>query len=236
MGVGELSAGQIRRSIQRFNDYARDLESADDSNFTDRLNVFVEFCRADPTISRVHQQLMGVPRVDLHSWLEESGHRREAIFPTDVESRLSLMYQVLLAVQVGKPDIINFAISAMGLSGRVDTYVAAFSTNVVRPLVRELRYRLEDIDLPPDSSQLVRASVVQVITNTGTLVQQVAPHAGQATMNTTLDHAQLQVLVKALRDAVVRADLEPAAKQNAVEVANAIAEEAASPTPQCRSA
>jgi hypothetical protein len=40
------------------------------------------------------------------------------------------------------------------------------------------------------------------------------------------------VLVKALRDAVVRADLEAAANENAVEVANAIGEEAASPTPR----
>jgi hypothetical protein len=234
MGVGQLPAGQIRRSIQRFNDYAEDLVSADDNTFEDRLSMFVEFCRTDPTISRIHQQLLGVPHVDLEGWLETAFSTREAIFPTDPERRLSLMYQLLLAIQSKSVNFLNLVLVVFPVTGNVEAHTRAFCSAVIAPLVRDLRYRIDEIQLPDDNSQVVGASVLQIIHNTGTLVQQVAPHAIQPSMATTaiLDHAQLRTHVEALREAVSRLDLPASIKQEAVDVVNAIAEESASLTPR----
>jgi len=235
MAIGDLSAGQIRRSIQRFDDYGEDLVRADDDTFKDRLNVFVEFCRTDPTASRIHQQLLGVPDTDVKRWVDQAVQKREAVFPTAADLRLSLMYQLLLELQSGHIDLLNFASRVFpAQTASVDHYTRAFCSAVVRPMVRELRYRVRDIALPDDDSQVVDAHVLQIIHNTGTLVQQVAPNAIQPSMTakTALDHAQLRLQVNALREAVSRLDLPAIMKQEAVDVVNAIANESASSTPR----
>jgi hypothetical protein len=38
-----MKAGKIRRSIQRFEDYSRDLTSSDMNSFEDRLNLLVSY-------------------------------------------------------------------------------------------------------------------------------------------------------------------------------------------------
>lgn len=38
-----MKAGKVRRSIQRFEDYSRDLISSDMNSFEDRLNLLVSY-------------------------------------------------------------------------------------------------------------------------------------------------------------------------------------------------
>ena len=80
-------------------------------------------------------------------------------------------------------------------------------------MFRELEFRLADIlsALPPDA-EMVSASVLQIISNTGTFVQQVAPNSPGATMSTSLDRVRRllssprrQSVTLAEHEAIVRA-------------------------------
>ena len=234
MTMDTLRAGQVKRSPQRFSDFGADLSAADQTTIEDRLAMFVEFCSTDPTISIIHEQLLNVPNVDLATWMLNAKEARTAIFSTNLDQRLSLMYQIVPAVRTEKLQTCWISsIEIIGSSAtRIDRMIAEFTTVIVQPMVRELRYRLADIHLPPDDSQIVGASVVQVIANSGTLVQQVAPHSSQVTMNTAMGHAQLQSCARDLLEAVRRSNLEDGAKRDAEQVATAIAEELSSSSPR----
>jgi hypothetical protein len=167
----QLNAGQIRRAIRTFRDYSGDLLNADSSSFADRLRMLIRFCESDAVFSTLHTQLINHPTADLNRWLSERGNPRDArlsglVFPTDVEERISLQYQLLVA-GANEPE---YLIGRLHLwfyinHGRVSDYIGRFAQTILTPMFREIGYRLEDIEvqLPADRTTEVSLASLQII-------------------------------------------------------------------------
>ncbi len=100
-----FKSSQAHRSIQRFRDYADDLLRSDYDTFDDRLKQFVHFCGNDEAIRNIHEQLINHPNVDCEGWLRERTSQMGSFagsarldFPTNVDERISLMYQLLVSI------------------------------------------------------------------------------------------------------------------------------------------
>lgn len=178
----KFSAGTVRNSIQRFEDYSGDLLNSDMDSFDDRLSMLVDFCQSDEVFSAIHEQLISVRDVNFQQWYEEvkgtmggmvgSGELR---FPTKIEPRISLMYQLLVKVESKEIDFLDFCISFFVTdSNRISAYVRAFNEIVTAPLVRELTYRLENLieELPADKKELVPVTSIQIIHSAQNVIQQ----------------------------------------------------------------
>lgn len=178
------TAGQFRRSVQRFNDYGADLSGSDMNTFEDALNVFLDFCEQDPVFSSIHGQLLSVRGVDFESWyrarmatvgsMSGSG---QLLFPTDAEARMALMYELLRRIRAKEFDVLNFSVPFFALgTSKIDAYFRAFNDAITRPLVRELSYRLQDASdaIPKEASEIIPATTIQIIHQATNVIQQSA--------------------------------------------------------------
>jgi hypothetical protein len=184
----QYRAGEIRRSLQRFSDFANDLLASDYNTFEDRLNLLISFCESDAVFANIHKQLMNFEAIDFDAWIKErfatmggmSGSG-ELLFPTNLEARMSVMYQLLVAVRDKRIDWMQFGITFFATdSTRYDEYIYTFNEAITRPLVRELSYRLRDMEesLPTDKTAPVAASAIQIIHHATNVIQQTASGTG----------------------------------------------------------
>ncbi len=177
-----MKAGKVRRSIQRFADFANDLLAADMNTFDDRLSLLIKYFENDELFESIHNQLTKYSNVDFDSWYEEirstvggmvgSGDLR---FPTDLDNRLSLMYQLLCNIEKERIEFFGFcSLFFVVDSSRYDGYICAFNQAISEPLFRELAYRLEDIqeELPENNKEEVGAHVFQIIQHAENVIQQ----------------------------------------------------------------
>ena len=180
----ELSVGKIRRSLRRFEVFAGDLTRSDMNTFNDRLKLLMDYCKTDPVLSVIHTQLINMPSVDFDAWHNEilstvggmvgSG---DLTFPTNLEERMALMYQLLDKVDRNKIDLINFAHNFFATGDRhIDSIIYAFNEAVVDPLARELAYRIEDLEeeMPENNKEIYPLANIQIIHNAANVVQQSA--------------------------------------------------------------
>lgn len=180
----ELSAGKIRRSLKRFEDFAGDLARSDMNTFNDRLRLLMDYCKSDPVLSVIHVQLINMPSVDFDSWHKEvlstfggmvgSG---DLTFPTDLEERMALMYQLLDKVNREEIDLIDFAHNFFIIGDNsIDSIIYSFNEAVVEPLARELSYRIEDLEeeMPENNREVYPLANIQIIHNAANVVQQSA--------------------------------------------------------------
>lgn len=177
-----MRVGKVRRSVQRFVDYANDLLRSDDGTFDDRLNLLIHFCSTDPLMSHLHEQMLNHPRIDIAAWHKEvvEPSRRvignaQLTFPTDIDERMSLMYQLLYKINNKEVDFFNFCIDCFSDQyGNTDTRIHSFNQAVSEPLFRELGYRLEDLDeeLPDDTMADVNPATFQIIHYAENVIQQ----------------------------------------------------------------
>ena len=58
-----FTVGKIRRSLQRFKDFAGDLSRADMNTFDDRLSLLMDYCKNDEVFQIIDKQLTGTVRV-----------------------------------------------------------------------------------------------------------------------------------------------------------------------------
>ena len=169
----EPTTAEVRLSIRKFRDYSSDLQYADFNIFEDRIGVFLNFCQTDRVFARIREQLVSNPRVNFGEWEKQSmktftgwvGSAR-LIFPTNEDDRVSLLYQFVEAAGDPKFGLLGklsfwFAVD----SSRYDDYLRAFSDAVMRPLFRDLGYKLEEVEarLPDDKQARVPANLLQII-------------------------------------------------------------------------
>lgn len=180
----DFTAGAIRQSIQRFNDYSNDLVGADMGSFDDRLNMLLTFCKEDSVFSVIHQQLTAAQGVNFTIWYAEAVQSIGGMagsgtlkFPTGAEARMALMYQLLTNIHSKKIDLLDFCVKFFATgSNKVDAYIHAFNKNISIPLFRELSYRLTDLkdSLPQEKQNTVPAASVQIIHHAQNVIQQTA--------------------------------------------------------------
>jgi hypothetical protein len=160
------TAGEVRRSIRAFRDIADDLVHADWPTFGDRVIQFTNFCRTDRVFSKIHKQLESHPKVDGNEWLKSNNARLSGLrFPVDPDQRLSLQYQLVIAGAENPLALMNRVMWSLCESGDLSNGVHAFAEAVMRPLFRELEYRLAEIEenLPEAKTEVVNPSALQII-------------------------------------------------------------------------
>jgi hypothetical protein len=235
----QLTSGKIRRSIQRFSDYASDLLRSDMNTFEDRIRMFFDFCSSDEVFSQIHQQLLSVPGADFEHWYSEMqakfGTRRgQLLFPSEPEARMALMYQLLLRMREGRLNFHTFVITFFIISSnRISDYIYALNESVTQPLVRELGYRLQELaeQLPTEGGAPVSSSIVQIIHHATNVIQQHA--TGQnITQTATIRNPELAHLFEKLRQAVQNSGESPDKRSEAVDVVNSAEEAASAPKPR----
>lgn len=137
-------------------------------------------------------------------------------FPTDIEARLSLMYQLLTRVQAKEIDLYDLAIKFFALgTNKLTAYVQAFNQTITLPMIRELKYRLEDLEdtLPENKKETVSPSIIQVIHNATNVIQQNAigndiSQTANQTQNTQLNSLleKLEKEISSIADEQKRTD------------------------------
>ncbi len=178
------TVGEIRRSLQRFTDFAGDLSSADMNTFDDRLSLLMDYCKNDEVFQVIDGQLKNVDSVNFDSWYSKrkatlggmvgSG---QLIFPTNLDERLSVMYQLLSKVNAGEIDFRYFSHAFFVTDdNRIDSLIYAFNEAILEPLVRELSYRFEEIEeiMPENQRDTFPLAHVQIIHNAQNVIQQSA--------------------------------------------------------------
>lgn len=178
-----MKAGNIRQSIRRFNDYSLNLCKSDMNNFQDRLSLLLSFIQSDKLFNDIHVKLTNNPNVDFDDWyanikstiscMAGSG---ELSFPYNIDDRLSIMYQLLLKVDNKEIEAWNFALNFCATrSNSINVYIQFFNENITQPLMMEISYKLEDIELeiPQDDRKEVTSQVInQFFNNTGSFINQ----------------------------------------------------------------
>jgi len=101
----------------------------------------------------------------------------ELSFPTNLEKRMALMYQLLNKVDGEAIDLIDFShhFFATG-DNRIDSIIFAFNDAVVEPLARELSYRIEELEeeMPDNNREAYPLANIQIIHNAENVIQQSA--------------------------------------------------------------
>jgi hypothetical protein len=169
-----MKAGKVRRSIQRFEDFSRDLISSDTNSFEDRLNLIVSYFKSDAFFQQIDEQLIHNKSVDFDSWFKGNS-RGKLSFPTNLDERLSIMYELLCRIQSKDINYLSFCREYLVLgTNKVAPYIYALNEIVSQPLFRELGYRMEEIEdeLPSDNSDEVTSSIFQIIHHADNVIQQ----------------------------------------------------------------
>ncbi|MEZ8398924.1 hypothetical protein AB6C85_12795 [Vibrio splendidus] len=227
-----MKAGKARQSIRRFHDYSSDLRYSDMNNFEDRLALLLEFIRTDELFTEIHNQLINNPNVDFDSWYKErkateKGMRGSGslIFPTITDDRLSLMYQALQKIGNKEMDVLNFSISfCASSSSRINTFVSFFNENVTEPLMREIGYKLEDIELelPMDDRQEVTAPMIQIVHHAENVINQnITGNNNNQAASITVENSELDKMFFELRQAISELELNSDEKQGHLETIQA---------------
>jgi len=206
----ELTAGTVRRSLRRFQDFANDLCLSDMNTFEDRVKLLVDYCQSDAVCSVLHQQLVRASSIEFEDWysgvLSSKGGMAgsgKLTFPTDLDNRLSLMYQLLLRVAKGEVGVVGFAHDFFATGdNRIDSYIQAFSDAVVEPLTRELAYRIEELEegLPEDDREACGLASIQIIHKAENVIQQSASGSRISQTINVVSQPELDTLFAELRE------------------------------------
>lgn len=234
---------QVQLSIRRFTDYAGDLLRSDMNTFDDALTVFTEFCETDTVFGSFHAQLQSVSGVDFDQWYED---RRatggsfagscQLTFPTDQEQRMALMYELLRRIHDGRIPFQDFVLRFFALSkhAKITDYVRALNEAISRPLIRELRYRLEEMSagLPSDGTSQVPPASIQIIHKATNVIQQSAV-GSNIEQNAEIEvNPEIDRLFDQLVEAVRGVETDPAVLEEQLEIVETARTEAKQPSPK----
>ncbi len=177
------TAGQVTRSVEKFNDYGNNLANSSYSTFDNNLEIFLDFCENDAVFSAIHSQLLSVPDVDFQSWYEAALKTGGSFvgscdlkFPSKADKRIALQYEILRRFARKAPEATDFASkffpAARGAS--VDQWYRELGNAVTRPFIKEVNYRLQDIldAIPKESRESVAPNVIQIFNQPNTVIAQ----------------------------------------------------------------
>jgi hypothetical protein len=212
------------------------------NTFDDSLNVFLDFCETDEVFSAVHRQLQSVPAADFDSWYDRSKETGGSMagscrlnFPTDPEIRMSLMYELLRRIRDGRIGFTDFVLNFFALStNKISAYVQALNDAIVRPLVRELGYRLEDLSdhLPDDRKQIVPPATIQIIHQATNVIQQSATGTNISQTATQSINPDVAQLFQALQQEIESLEINIEKRRDYLEVVSSARDIAAGDKPK----
>lgn len=231
----EFRPSQIHRSIGLFNDYASDLSSSNYHSWEDRLARFCNYCQTDPVFSNIHEQLNAMAASGFDEWLEGCNQTVRSmvgsgrlVFPLETDLRISYMYELLVRMNTGAIQwqrfVTNFLYPG---SSRYDDYLFALNEAVTDVLIRELGYKLEDMEeeIEESNQSQIPASSIQIIHHAESVIQQNASGSNIQQNASIQNNPELEKLFNELR--------EKAQDNNEdLEIISAAEEEASKPNPK----
>jgi len=143
----ELS--KIEESLRRFSGYSNALLGSDYTSFGPNLNILIDFCGKNEIIGPIVSSLKLNRNVDIDQWYKDFlgtvgsfvGSGRYSL-PTDLDDRLSLLYQFLMKINQGEIDLISFCTDAFG-DRNFDQMVYHFNRSITNIFVRDLSDKLQ---------------------------------------------------------------------------------------------
>lgn len=190
-----INAGQFKRSLRKFDDYASQLTHSGYSNFAQSLSMLINLMETDEVLSIVHRQLLSVPGVDFDSWYEScmgtggsSPGSKSLVFPVEEEQRMALTYQLLRKVKLGEIDVIEFVLDFFPLgTSKFEPMIREFNNVISARFVKDVQYRIDEISdqLPQDPLAIVPPAMIQIIHKAENVVQQSA-HGNNITQNASI--------------------------------------------------
>lgn len=136
-----VKLSEIEESLRRFSEYSRTLLGSNYTTFEPNLNILIDFCEKDEIIGPIISSLKLNKNVDIDQWykdflstVESSVGSGRYSLPTDLDGRLSLLYQFLIKINQGKIDLVSFCSDAFGDSN-VDQMVYHFNTSITNIFV-----------------------------------------------------------------------------------------------------
>ncbi len=224
-----FTVGEIRRSLQRFTDFAGDLSGADMNTFDDRLSLLMDYCKNDVVFQVIDNQLTNIDCIDFDTWYSERKSTMggmvgsgQLVFPTNLDQRLSLMYQLLCRINSGEIDLIDFSHTFFATGdSRIDSLIYAFNDAIVEPLSRELSYRFEEIEetLPENQRDTVPLANIQVIHNAHNVIQQSAVGSDISQTAAIEKNDELEKLFKNLKEEIGKVVEDKEKERESMEVA-----------------
>ncbi|EIZ0308514.1 hypothetical protein ACSTJP_10665 [Vibrio parahaemolyticus] len=161
--------------------------------------------------------------------------------PVKLEERVSLMYQILNKMQQDKVEPFNFVRPFYtSRSNSLHDYVRFFNENFSEPLLREIRFKLEDLDLdlPEDDRQEVSSiPVVQIIQNAQNVVQQhITGNNNNQSASIKVNNEQLDNLLSELRKEITVHVTDSGQKNECLETVSAVEETLKAEKPSIKAA
>lgn len=170
------TAGQVARSVERFNDFGRALSRSDYANFENSLAIFLNFCKTDNVFSKIHDQLVEIPTEGFDEWFKRCSNNSKFNLPLDEAERTGLLYEILRRIGEKNPDVLNFAVHFFRTSGSsINPMLSNFSEVITQPFLQLIRYRLDELieTLPVEPRSEVSPGMIQIF-NAHSIVNQSA--------------------------------------------------------------
>ncbi len=147
-----ISYEQFELSYKRYRDFLDNVFSADHKDFGQHLRIFLTFFENDIIFKPIAQQIKSHPNVNIDSWWQEVQKSTSSfvgsgnfVLPDDENERLSLLYQICMAVNTGKISLGSIAM-ALFYGRRYDDWVDKFNDHILKPMVKLLDYKIDEIE------------------------------------------------------------------------------------------
>ena len=168
---------QVQRSFQKFRDQSSDLQGAVFQTWEESLRHFIDHCQNDPVMKVVMEPLRSHRNVDLSKWYEKFEENNRGMvgtnrypysLPTNDDERTALLYQFLVAISEGHLNAFQFSRDAYGSRSK-DEGVLSVNTQIVEKFVREVSYRIDELNTELGDKQQIESSTLTTIFNYGSM-------------------------------------------------------------------
>lgn len=147
-----ISYEQFEVSYKRCRDFLDNVLSADHKDFGQHLRIFLTFFENDTIFRPIAQQIKSHPNVDIDSWWQAVQKSTSScvgsgdfVLPDDENERLSLLYQICMAVNTGKIPLDSIAVTLF-YGRRYDDWVDEFNDHILKLMSKLLDYKIFDIE------------------------------------------------------------------------------------------
>lgn len=168
MGPDKFTRREVDRAFRKFSDTVKDVFDAKFQTWGDAFTHMMTHCEQNPVMQVVTEPLRQNRNVDGEKWwldaiasvrgMVGSGHYS---LPIDDDDRTALLYQAFLALENGRVDFAQFCMSVYGTTHYQES-VNTFNRELVAKFVREVGYRLEEIEKDLGDATEVMREAMQV--------------------------------------------------------------------------
>ncbi|HPR42167.1 MAG TPA: hypothetical protein PK718_06435 [Candidatus Methanofastidiosa archaeon] len=147
-----ISYEQFEASYKRYRDFLDNVLSANHKDFGQHLRIFLIFFENDIIFRPIAQQIKSHPNVNIDLWWQTAQKSTSSfvgsgdfVLPDDENERLSLLYQLCMAINTGKIQLNSIAMTLFYGRG-YDEWVDKFNNHILKPMLKLLDYKIDEIE------------------------------------------------------------------------------------------